>query len=288
MKLFTPVIFDCPKNIFSYKDKIMFLGSCFASSVGEKFSDAGFDVMVNPFGPLYNPVSISNAVMRLRSAIPFTTEDCIPMGAGAGKICSFSHHTSFARDSEEAFLENANDCLSKASTFWKETSVVMITLGTAFMWQLASTGETVSNCLKRPQGEFVRKRLGPQAAASVLKALAGAFPEKRFVFTVSPIRHLGSGAHLNQLSKSTLILATDEAVSAFPGRVSYFPSFEIMMDELRDYRFYDESLTHPSAQAEGYIMERFIEWGLPSTEKETYELKMKEFLRASHRNILKG
>ena len=286
MKLTTPVVFDCPHDVFSYEDAIVFLGSCFASSVGNGMKEAGFDVMVNPFGPLYNPLSISNAASRLQSGIPFTGDDCVPLGAGADKICSFSHHTSFARASAEAFLENANASLSEASEFWHKATVVVVTLGTSLCWQRIDTGETVTNCLKRPASEFVRKALDTATTAVILKAIVARYPEKKFIFTVSPVRHFGDGAHANQLSKSVLLLASDEAVRSSGGRALYFPSYEIMMDELRDYRFYDPGMTHPTAQAADYIKERFLDWGLPLSERETLEIKKKEFLRSKHRNIL--
>ncbi len=284
MKLFTPVTFDCPEDVFSGDDKIVFMGSCFATAAGTRMKDAGFDVMVNPFGALYNPISICNAVSRLRSGIGFTEQDCVRMGAGADKICSFYHHTSFARDTEAEFLDNANRALKEASGFWKEASVAVITLGTAACWQRNDTGEVVANCLKRPSGEFTRKMLDVGRAAAVLKSLVAACAGKKVVFTVSPIRHLGEGAHRNQLSKSILLLATEEVCK--DGRALYFPSYEIMMDELRDYRFYDPGMTHPTAQAEDYIMERFLEWGLHAEDRAAVQERQKEALRSRHRPIL--
>ena len=116
------------------EDKVMVLGSCFADNIGSRLPDAGFDARINPFGTLYNPASILKAVERLDSGHPFVEEDCVEMGAGAGLVCSFSHHTSFARPDKDSFLKNANEAFKDASAFWKECRKVIITLGTAYVW----------------------------------------------------------------------------------------------------------------------------------------------------------
>ena len=235
----------------SRTDKVTVLGSCFANEMGARMKDAGFDVCVNPFGTLFNPVSIANSIARLDSAIPFRPEECVEMGAGAGKICSWWHHTSFARLTAEEFLGNANKALQEASAFWKSSHKVIITLGTAMVWKLVSNGEVVSNCLKRPSREFSHEMLSVSQTSAVLKRIVAAHPDKGFIFTVSPIRHMGEGAHLNTISKSTLQLAIEATGAA------YFPAYEIMLDELRDYRWFAEDLVHPSKTASDYIWERF-------------------------------
>ena len=237
----------------SSSDRIAILGSCFANEMGARMKDAGFDVCINPFGTLFNPVSIANSIARLDSAIPFRQDECVEMGAGAGKICSWWHHTSFSRLTAEEFLDNANKALQEASAFWKSCNKVIITLGTAMVWKLVSNGEVVSNCLKRPSREFSHEMLSVNQTAAVLKRIISAHPDKEFIFTVSPIRHMGEGAHLNTVSKATLQLAI-EATGA-----TYFPSCEIMLDELRDYRWFAEDLVHPSKEAVDYIWRRFNE-----------------------------
>ena len=275
MKLQTPVTLDGAPVSVSYGDKIVVLGSCFADEIGARLAAAGFSVLTNPFGTLYNPVSVGNAIARLGSGAPFGPEDVVEMGAGAGKYCSFWHHTSFARETPEAFLENANRALADASAFWKECNRVIVTLGTAWAFKVDATGETVANCLKRPAGEFTRYRLTVAQVAAILHGIVQRHADKRFVFTVSPIRHLADGAHGNQLSKSTLLLATEG--------LPYFPAYEIMMDELRDYRWWAEDMVHPSKQAASYLCDRFIEWALPPCEWDHYEAKMKEWRHAQHR-----
>ena len=275
MKLQTPVTLDPSPVSIGYGDKIAVLGSCFADEIGERLANAGFQVLCNPFGTLYNPVSIGNALARLGSGAPFTEEDIVEMGAGDGRLCSFWHHTSFARDTVDAFLEDANDALKEASARWKECNRVVVTLGTAWAFRFNETGETVANCLKRPAAEFTRYRLTVSQVETILRGLVRRNPDKQFVFTVSPIRHLADGAHGNQLSKSTLLLATDG--------LPYFPAYEIMMDELRDYRWWAEDMVHPTKQAAAHLCDRFIEWVLPVREWDLYESKMKEYRHAQHR-----
>lgn len=237
----------------SQNDKVFILGSCFANEIGAKMKEAGFDVCINPFGTLFNPISIANSIARLDNAIPFRKEECVEMGAGAGKICSWWHHTSFARFSAEEFLDNANSALMEASAAWKESNKVILTFGTAMVWKLVSNGEIVSNCLKRPSREFSHEMLGIAQTAAVLQRIISAHPDKEFIFTVSPIRHMGEGAHQNTVSKATLQLAVNATDAA------YFPAYEILLDELRDYRWFAEDLVHPAKEAVDIIWERFRE-----------------------------
>ena len=275
MKLQTPVTPEPAPVSVSYNDRIAVLGSCFADEIGKRLSEAGFRVLCNPFGTLYNPVSIGNAVARLTSGTPFTAGDVVEMGAGAGRYCSFWHHTSFSRESPEEFLEHANARLAEAAAFWKECNRVIVTLGTAWAFRFDGTGETVANCLKRPAAEFTRYRLSVPQTAAILQGMMQRHAGKQFIFTVSPIRHLVDGAHGNQLSKSTLLLATEG--------LPYFPAYEIMMDELRDYRWWAEDMVHPSRQASAYLCDRFVEWALPVCEWDRYEAKMKEWRQSQHR-----
>lgn len=269
----------------SFSEGTVLLGSCFADNVGSYMSDAGFDVCVNPFGTLYNPVSVRDAVARLESGTPFGPEDCVEMGAGAGLVCSFHHHTSFARSTPEEFLEAANASLAEAHAKWRRAGLVILTLGTSWCFRHRQTGQIVANCLKRPAGEFVREMLSCQESASILDGIAAACPDKRFILTVSPIRHMADGAHGNQVSKSSLLLAADAVTDG--ARVVYFPAYEILMDELRDYRFYAEDMVHPSQQAVGYIWERFCDFALPDSERQRLQDNLKELRRTRHRPIVR-
>ena len=298
MKLMTPVA-DVPCKVgISYNDKIMMLGSCFSDNIGGQLKDFGFDVCVNPFGTLYNPLSILQSVRMLLGDSIFGPEDCVEIGAGDSRICSFSHHTSFARTSEEEFLVHANGALSEAREFFKECDKVIITLGTSWCFRHLERDLVVSNCLKRHPAEFRREFISTDETAEALREIMrlcntteGVRP-KEFIFTVSPIRHFKDGAHGNQLSKGALLLGIDTALrecdcstghaADFSGKADYFPAYEIMMDELRDYRFYAEDMCHPSQQAVNYIRERFLAWALPASEHSHLEENIRSFRHRSH------
>lgn len=285
LKLQTPVEAGRSKVGVSLNDKIVILGSCFADNMGQKMVDLGFDVCLNPFGTLYNPVSVCNSVARLTSGIQFSKDECVQMGAGAGLVCSFSHHTSFARRTEDEFLQVANASLKEASLRWKAASKVIVTLGTAWIYEHTRSGETVSNCLKIEAKEFTRRRLSVRETATLLMNMIARHPEKEFMFTVSPIRHFKDGAHGNQISKSTLLLALDEVLAKFPERCEYFPAYEIVLDELRDYRFYAADMIHPSDQAVDYLWSRFVRFAMPESELPALDARRRELLRAQHRPI---
>ena len=292
MKLLTEV--RCDKIPFSISPDrpVCVLGSCFADEMAGRLSDAGFRVLANPFGTLYNPASLAEAVRRLDSADPFTPGDCVEMGAGAGLTGSFSHHTRFARPSAEEFLAEANARLAEDAAAWRECRQVILTLGTARVWRaLERPGQpVVANCLKRPAREFAHELLSVDACATHLRAIVDAHPDKQFLLSVSPIRHLGDGAHDNTLSKATLHLAVQQLLDDFDGqtaiRAAYFPAYEILLDELRDYRFYAEDLVHPSPTAVQIIWERFLDACVPASERARLLEHEKAARAALHRPLL--
>lgn len=245
----------------SKNEGILILGSCFATNVGQRLAEEGYDVCINPFGTIFNPASIMNSLERLENGEPFTEKDCVMMGAGADLWCSFSHYTKFARASREEFLENANIKLEEASAFWRRCSKVLVTFGTAWAFTHIESGKIVSNCLKRPAREFDRHLLDMDAIVAPWADFA-AKSGKDYIFTVSPIRHMADGAHGNQISKSTLLLATDRIVSALGSHAAYFPAYETVLDELRDYRFYAEDRVHPSDEAIELIWQKFKSFAL--------------------------
>ena len=297
MKLQTPVA-DAPCKVgISYDDRIMMLGSCFTDNIGKQLADYGFDVCINPFGTLYNPVSILRSVERLISGTPFTAEDCVQIGAGDTRWCSFSHHTSFAREDKEEFLAHANETLKAAREHFLSCSKVIITLGTSWCFRHKESDSVVSNCLKHPASEFFRERLSSAEVTDALRKIvelccdssAGVCP-KQFIFTVSPIRHFKDGAHGNQISKSALLLGIDDLLAGLPADLNmnpfyfadYFPAYEIVMDELRDYRFYAEDMCHPTQQTVDYIRERFLGWALHADESPRLQEKIREYRRSCH------
>ena len=289
LKLQTPVTDDRCKVGISFNDRIMMLGSCFSDSIGKQLSDYGFNVCVNPFGTLYNPVSILNSVERLATGKEFTQEECIMIGAGDERFCSFSHHTSFARASKEEFIENADKALNEAREFFLNADKLIITLGTSWCFRHNASGIIVSNCLKRNAAEFTRERLSVADVTDTLKRIQE-LTNAQIILTVSPIRHFKDGAHGNQISKATLLLGIEEFLAGCPVDLSmnprypaeYFPAYEIVMDELRDYRFYAEDMCHPSQQTVNYIRERFLDWALPKEEQDILKENIRTFRHGCH------
>ena len=272
IKLQTPVEIGKSKFGISLKDRILICGSCFADNVGGKIKAAGFNVCANPFGTLYNPVSVCNSFARLRSGSLFGEDDIVQMGSGSELFCSFSHHTSFARESRTDFLENANRKLSESADFYRQCNTIIITLGTSWCFKHIPDGEIVSNCLKRNANEFERVFIESDMTFGLLRRLVeeGAssmeYP-KKFIFTVSPIRHMKDGAHGNQISKASLLLAIEKLCRLYPESCEYFPAYEIVLDELRDYRFYAEDMVHPSELAVKYIWEKFCDFAVSETDR---------------------
>jgi len=298
MKLTTDV--RCGNIPFSVTlaDDICVIGSCFADHLGQRLADAGFRVLANPFGTLYNPASIAAALTRLDRPEPFGPQDCVEMGAGAGRTGSFWHHTSFARPTAEAFLAEANARLTADAAAWARCRKVIVTLGTAWVWRALTlpSQPVVANCLKRPAREFAHELLSVDACAGLLRTMVEAHPEKEFLFTVSPIRHLGDGAHANTVSKATLHLAIQQLLDSFVGetatpgaasgiRAAYFPAYEILLDELRDYRFYAEDLVHPSPTAVQIVWERFLDACVPASDIEQAQRNEKAHRASQHRPL---
>lgn len=247
----------------TYGDGLLFLGSCFADEIGSICHGLGFNAMVNPFGVLYNPVSIANAVRRLHDGTPFTHDEVIKVGEEF--YCTFSHNTDFWSPSEEALINNANGHLAEAHEHFVQSKWIILSLGTSWVFRDRASGAVVANCHKLPSQLFDRCCLSVEAASKSLSDLLQAFPDKQFIFTVSPLRHLKDGLHGNQLSKSTLLLAVDQVCKDFEN-AHYFPAYEILLDELRDYRFYKEDMVHPTDQAVRYIWEKFVDYAINPSE----------------------
>lgn len=241
----------------TYNSKIMMFGSCFSENIGNKLRQLKFDISNNPLGILFNPCSIRDTILRITEHRHLESKDLFHK---EGVWNSFCLHSKFARLSEEEYLRNANKQIDEALLFLQSATHIFITLGTAWIYEITGTGNVAANCHKEPPQTFTRKRLSVEACVEALsdtiKNIRAVNPDINITFTVSPIRHWKDGAHGNQISKSTLLLAIEEIQQQDPS-IHYFPSYEIMMDELRDYRFYAEDMLHPSEQAIQYIWEKF-------------------------------
>lgn len=253
-------IIDIPVSDIRIKHstRMMLFGSCFSENIGMKLTQSNFSVDLNPFGILYNPFSISTAMWRLLSAMPFSENDLV---YNNGIYHSWMHHGCFSDSDRNVCLQNISDRFHKAVENIKETELFLITFGSAFAYRWNENGEIVGNCHKFPSNLFSRIRLSveeiTQEWEKLIVTLKMNRPDVKFLFTVSPVRHWKEGAHENQLSKSILHLAIDNLQRLFPGNVYYFPAYEVMIDDLRDYRFYNADMMHPSAVAVDYIWHLF-------------------------------
>ena len=234
--------------------KIFALGSCFAENISERLRRAKFLVTTNPFGVLFNPLSIANAIERLNNARAFAVCD---IREGREAFFSFDAHSSLNGKTQTEAFGNLNKAVAQGSKALAESDWVILTFGTA--WVYENNGRVVANCHKQPAAQFQRRRLSvAEIVEQYEKLFEGVLCDKRVILTVSPVRHIGDGLQENSVSKAILRLAVEELVAKYEN-AHYFPSYEILMDDLRDYRYYADDLAHPSKVAIDYVWERFCE-----------------------------
>ena len=246
-------------GLINHRKRVMMLGSCFSDNIGEKLQQACFNVEINPFGTLYNPASIACGIDDIINQRKFTVDDLMQVD-GDNRWHSFSHHSSHSSVDAESMLIHLNEQIAQAYEALSEASALIITFGTAWVYELNKTGKVVANCHKLPANVFNRRLM---SIDEIVKTWQGVINRVKamnenisIVFTVSPIRHLRDGAHENQLSKSILLLAINHLVQQNEN-IIYFPAYEVMNDDLRDYRFYASDMTHPSDVAVNYIYDLF-------------------------------
>lgn len=315
MELMTRI--DIPASEWKMKAgaKVLLVGSCFADEIGEKMVRGGFEAMVNPFGTLYNPASIAASLLRALSekevALPRSYEfptvntslsmsttsvdrhrrhrltdidDVVFEDVKAGVWHSWMHHSSFSSADPAELVARINRTTHEVAAFLREADVLIVTFGTAIIYRLKETGMLVANCHKQPDNFFVREWLNAYDIVDqwqmLLQLLESVNPKLNVIFTVSPIRHKRDGYHVNQISKGILLQAVDEM------DVEYYPAYEIMMDELRDYRFYASDMIHPSDTAVEYIWQRFQDTYFDNITKDAVAKATKEWHRHQHRPIV--
>lgn len=246
----------------THEDSMLLIGSCFADNIGGKLNEAHFDCCVNPFGTLYNPLSIRKTLADIIKGRGYETGDT-ELFEHEGVWHSWMHHTRFSSTDKNNLVEKINTSIKEAHEHLKKCSLLIVTLGSAYVYRLKDDARIVANCHKMNEKLFDRKRLAVDEIVSewlpLLDELREINPQIKVMFTVSPIRHKRDGFHANQLSKATLLLAADSLCEERSDMCLYFPAYEIMMDELRDYRFYADDMVHPSTLAVEYIWERFCD-----------------------------
>lgn len=259
MKFRTEV--DIPSYGFkiSHADKIFLTGSCFVENIGNKLDRYLFDICLNPFGIVYNPASIVSQLETVLSGKIYTEKD---LQKHNELFFSFDHHGDFSDVSAQKSLEKINTRLEKAGQYLKSADYFFFTFGTAWIYRHNQTGKIVANCHKLPASEFTRERLSPEEITSsftnIISQIKQINPTTKFIFTVSPVRHWKDGAIENNLSKSILTVAIHEIIKNAKDTF-YFPSFEIVYDELRDYRFYARDMIHLNDTAVDFIWEKFTD-----------------------------
>lgn len=255
----TEVQISKPAFSINYQHRIMTLGSCFAENIGKNMQEMYLDVDVNPFGVLYNPLSVLQSIETLLIKRELTERDIFNH---KGIWNSFKHSSQFSDTNKEQCLEKINSRLKSSSLFIEKIKVLVLTFGTAWVYEEKQNGRVVSNCHKLPSTVFNRRRLSIEeiviAYSVLIEKLLTVNPDLKIIFSVSPVRHLKDTAHGNNLSKSVLLLAIDELCTQF-NNTFYFPAYELLLDELRDYRFYAEDMVHPSDLTIQFIWQKFIE-----------------------------
>ena len=237
-----------------YGAKIFALGSCFAENISERLKRAKFSIASNPFGILFNPASIAAAIDRLVDARSFAVCD---ITAGKESFFSFDAHSSLDGKTHTEAFGNLNKAVAQGAKALAEADWVILTFGTA--WVYEHEGRVVANCHKQPASQFERRRLSvTEIVERYSRLFEGILRDKRVILTVSPVRHIGDGLQENSVSKATLRLAVEELVAKYEN-AHYFPSYEILIDDLRDYRYYADDLAHPSNMAVDYVWERFCD-----------------------------
>ena len=241
---------------------ILSLGSCFASNVAERLMRAKFNIVSSPTGILFNPESIAATLDRF-DAVARGDNGALPaaedLAYGNEQWFSFDFHSDFSAADANTALSAMQEAVKTGAQTLTAAQVVIITFGTAFVFRHKQNGDVVANCHKQPQTLFQREMMSAeQIAARYISLMQGPLAGKQVIFTVSPVRHLADGLEQNSLSKATLRVAIDMIQRACTNAY-YFPSYEVVMDELRDYRFYADDMTHPSRMAIDYIWQRFSE-----------------------------
>ncbi|MEZ2415748.1 GSCFA domain-containing protein [Muriicola sp. E247] len=259
MELQTHVPLNKAPIPISYESEIVLLGSCFANHIASRLTYFQFRNRLNPFGTLFHPQAITNLILRSIEGRVFRNEDLI---YHQEQWHSFEVHSEMSRAKADDLLAGLNNGLQELREFLLNASHLVITLGTAWGYKRKDSGSWVANCHKVPQSEFAKILSTPadieENLTNALTSVFGINPEIAILFTVSPVRHLKDGFVENQRSKAHLVVAVHQLIEQFSKKkVYYFPSYELMMDELRDYRFYEADMVHPNALAVNYIWEKF-------------------------------
>lgn len=284
IKLHTPVHTGLIRFHISHNSPLLLIGSCFTENIGRRMSDLHFDTILNPFGILYNPLSIAEALQRCLDNRPIDSSVLVEHD---GFWHSWLHHGSFSRKSPDECINACNTMISKTHHFLGQCRQIIVTFGSAHYYELQDNGLVVANCHKLPSKHFSLQMASVDEIVAAWTPLMQRLRQNDFevLFTVSPVRHNAYGAHGNQLGKAALLLAIDQLCRQFGA--DYFPAYEIVVDELRDYRFYADDLSHPSALAEQIVWQRLQMATMSQSTIDLCDQYDSENRQAAHRTILR-
>lgn len=271
----------------SHRHPIVLAGSCFSENIGALLRRHKFPTCINPFGILYNPLSIGRSLEAVIQNRRYNVQDLVPHG---GLWHSMDHHGSFSAPDKDTVLRNINNAITQAREMLEKASHLFLTWGSAFAFRYHPTGQIAGNCHKLPGSHFSKELLTPENIVAdytrLIHSLLSSNPKLCITLSISPVRHWREGAENNQVSKATLLLAKHTLCREFPN-LHYFPAYEIVMDELRDYRFYADDLLHPGHNAIQYIYERFGDTWF-SKETRTLLPELDKILQAAGHRPLHG
>lgn len=260
MQFRTPISISKAESLLDYDSKIILLGSCFSENIGAKFEYYKFQNTVNPFGIIFNPVSIENIISRVIHLKYFTEEDIFFYNESWH---CYEVHSELSYPDKETFLYQLNQLVEQSNHHITQSTHIIVTYGTSWVYRLNNSGNIVANCHKVPQKEFSKEILSvetiEQSIQNTIELIQSVNPNCQIIFTISPVRHIKDGFVENQRSKAHLITSIQKIINYQLSIINYFPSYEIMMDELRDYRFYAEDMLHLNQVAVDYIWELFKE-----------------------------
>lgn len=268
-----------PGTEITHSDRLLMLGSCFTDEVGSRLLRDGFAATINPTGTLYNPLSVARTIGIFESGKPITSDRLFE---NQGLWRNFACHSSLASADRNEALDRINTAIALGHAAIEEATHIIVTFGTAWVFEIPEYG-IVCNCHKLPADRFIHRRMTVEEIISVWQPLIRHYADKRFTFTVSPIRHTADGLHGNQLSKSTLLLAVDRLCAG--GVAEYFPAYEALMDDLRDYRFYAADMKHPSDVAIDYVYSLFAESRFSAATAAAAAASARISRRSSHRPL---
>jgi GSCFA family len=282
---FLPIQISAPAENIRYPQKILLTGSCFTEHIGQHFADLKFDVLQNPNGILFDPLSVADSLISWISPVIYKPEDLFFLNE---LWQSWKHHGIFSGTSQPVVLSNINFAQQSAHAFLKHADWLVITLGSAFSYYLKDQHKAVANCHRAPAGWFTKKLLPVEEMLAVLdEAMHRLFdfnPGLQIIYTISPVRHIRDGVIENNRSKARLIEVAHQLVNKF-NRTHYFPAYELVIDVLRDYRFYDKDLVHPNYMATNFVVENFMNYYVQQESRELAEEIRKIKVSRKHRPL---